>query len=179
MLKKTLLIVVVVLAAFAAFVATRPADFSITRSATIAAPPAKVFTLVNDMHQWNVWSPWAKLDPDMKTTYDGPAAGVGAAESWDGNGRVGAGKMTVVTSVPAREIGIQLEMLKPMHDTNAVDFTFSPEGRGTVVTWSMTGQKNFVAKAFSVFMSMDKMVGGEFESGLANLKAVAEAPTKK
>ncbi|HTB34827.1 MAG TPA: SRPBCC family protein [bacterium] len=170
---------VIALAGFALLVATQPSQFTVSRSTGIAAPPAKVFALVNDMHQWNSWSPWAKLDPDMKTAFDGPAAGVGAMETWGGNSRVGAGQMLVVKSVPAQEVGIKLVMVKPMPASNDVDFTFSPDGKGTVVTWSMSGQKNFVAKAFGLFVSMDKMVGGEFENGLANLKALAETPVKK
>jgi len=178
MFKKILIVLVVALAAFAAYVATRPADFTITRSASMAASPAKVFGVVNDLHQWNDWSPWAKLDPDMKTVYEGPSKGVGAISSWTGNNKVGEGKMTLVKSEPNSLVSFQLEFLKPMKANNTVDFSFKPEGKGTLVTWTMSGKNSFVGKAFCAFMNMDKMVGGDFESGLANLKALVEAKKK-
>ena len=179
MLKNFKLGLVIAVAGFALLVAMQPAHFTISRSTRVAAPPAQIFGLVNDLHQWNRWSPWAKLDPDMKTAFDGPGAGVGAAQTWGGNSSVGAGQMQVVKSVPSQEVGIQMVMVRPVPASNDVDFTFSPDGQGTVVTWTMSGQKNFVAKAFGLFASMDKMVGAQFESGLANLKALAETPTKK
>jgi uncharacterized protein YndB with AHSA1/START domain len=177
-LKKILIGVAVVLAGFAAFVATRPADFTITRSATIAAPAPVVFGLVNDFHQWAAWSPWAKLDPAMKETFAGAASGPGAMYSWEGNSEVGAGRMTLEESRPTEHIRIKLEFLKPFAAVNIAEFAFKPEGGQTAVTWTMTGKHNFMSKAVCLFMNMDKMVGGQFETGLAKMKSLAETAKK-
>ncbi len=179
MFKKILIGLAVVLIAFAVFANSRPADFKITRSAVIAAAPAKVFAQVNDFHLWANWSPWEKMDTSMKKTFEGPAMGQGSVYSWVGNNKVGEGKMTLTASHPSDLIQIQLDFLKPMKDTCQTEFAFAPQGTGTQVTWSMTGKRNFVSKAFCVFLDMDKMVGGDFERGLASLKAVSEAASKK
>ena len=156
-------------------VAMQPAEFSIERSVTIAAPPATVFALVNDFHQWEKWSPWAKLDPAMKTTFEGPESGAGAIYTWVGNSDVGEGKMTILESRAPEQVGIQLEFIKPIAATNTAEFSLKPEGDGTSVTWSMAGKNNFAGKAFSLFVDMDAMLGGDFEKGLAAMKAAAEA----
>jgi hypothetical protein len=166
----TLVIVVVV--------ATRPADFRVTRSATIAAPATMVFAQVNDFHNWDAWSPWAKIDPAMKQTYEGAPSGTGAIYSWAGNNKAGEGRMTLIESRPNDLIQIKLEFLKPFKATNAAEFSFKPDGEQTAVTWSMSGKKNFMMKAFGLFMNMDKMVGGDFEKGLASMTAVVEAAKK-
>ncbi len=160
---------------FVVIVAARPAEFQITRSATMAAPAATVFAQVNDFHLWQAWSPWAKHDPQMKQTYDGPASGAGAKYAWVGNKKVGEGRMTITESKPGERIVIKLEFLKPFAATNVTEFAFKAEGNQTVVTWTMLGKNNFMAKAFCMFMNMDKMVGGDFEKGLAAMKAVVEA----
>jgi hypothetical protein len=178
MLKKILIGLVVIVAVFCIFAAMQPEDFVISRSTAIEAPPARVFAIVNDIHRWNDWSPWSSLDPSMKTTYEGPAQGVGASQSWTGNDKVGEGKMTLVKSQPGEVVEFQLEFLKPMKTTNTVDFSFKQEGTGTEVTWAMSGKKNFIAKAFSLFLSMDKMIGPDFEKGLAGLKKLAETQKK-
>ncbi len=178
MLFKILIGIVVVLLLLAAFIATRPSEFRITRSATIAAPPELVFAHVNDFHNWKAWSPWEKLDPELKRTYEGPSAGAGTIYSWVGNKQVGEGRMTITDSQPSEQIGIKLEFIRPFAATNATLFTFKPQGDQTLVTWSMTGQNHFCAKAFCLFMNMDKMIGGDFEKGLAEIKAVAEKATK-
>lgn len=179
MLKKILLIVAVIVAGFTAIVAMQPAQFSISRSATIAAAPAKVFALVNDFHKWEAWSPWAKIDPAMKQTYEGSPAGLDAIYTWSGNDKVGEGRMTIVESQPNEHVGLKLDFIKPFASTNATGFTFEPDGTGVAVSWTMNGQNNFVAKAMYRFMSMDKMVGPDFEKGLAQMKSIAEATTKK
>ena len=179
MLKKILIAVVVVLVILAGIVAMQPSEYRVRRSATISAPPAEIFPLVNDFHKWDAWSPWAKLDPAMKTTYAGAPAGSGSVYTWAGNDKVGEGRMTITESNPSDLIRIRLEFLKPFAATNATDFTFRPEGAGTAVTWAMKGENNFVAKAFSLFMNMDKMIGDDFEKGLAQMKALAEAGAKK
>jgi hypothetical protein len=145
----------------------------------MAAAPADVFPEVNDFHRWENWSPWAKIDPAMKVSYDGPPSGEGAHYSWVGNDKVGAGGMTITQSEPPRQIMIRLEFLKPFKATNTAHFTFEPKDGGTLVTWTMTGKKNFLFKAVHLIMSMDKMVGPQFEQGLAQLKAVVEAQKSK
>jgi hypothetical protein len=175
MLKKLLLAVVVVLGAFALVVATRPASYRVSRSHAMSAPATTVYAQVADFHQWEKWSPWAKLDPAMKTTFAGPAAAAGSAYAWSGNDKVGEGKMTIVEARPGEMVRIRLEFLKPFASTNSTVFTFAPKGGGTDTTWTMEGHNNFAGKAFSVFMNMDKMIGNDFEKGLLQLKAVAEA----
>jgi len=166
------LVVFVVL--FVLLVAMRPAEFRIVRTGTIAAPPEAVFPHVNDFHNWNAWSPWAKIDPTMKQTYAGAPSGTGAIYSWLGNKKVGEGRMTITESRPHDLIRIKLEFLKPFTATNATEFTFTPEGDQTLVTWSMAGKNNFMLKAFGLFMSMDKLVGRDFEKGLARMREVVE-----
>ena len=179
MFKKILFALALIVVVFAIVVATRPAGFQVTRSATIAAPAAVVFGQVNDFHKWDAWSPWAKLDPAMKQTHEGSPAGTGAIYSWAGNSQVGEGRMTLMESRADELITIKLEFLKPFAAVNTTGFHFTPEGPKTTVTWSMTGTNGFMAKAMCMFMSMDKMVGGDFEKGLAQLKSVAETANKK
>lgn len=157
-----------------AVVALQPSAFRIERSASIAAPPSAPFSLVNDFHEWRAWSPWENVDPNLQRSYEGPKAGDGASYAWKGNGKAGQGRMTITESRPAERIQIRLEFLKPFKATNAVEFAFQPEGSGTRVVWSMTGTKGFIFKAFGLLMSMDKMVGPDFEKGLAAMKAAAE-----
>ncbi|MGE0456122.1 MAG: SRPBCC family protein [Vicinamibacteria bacterium] len=163
---------VLVVAAFLAFVATRPSEFRITRSRTLAAPPEIVHAHVDDLQRWTAWSPWEKLDPGMKREFSGPAAGTGASYHWVGNKKVGEGRMTITASQPGRGVTLRLEFIKPWTATNTTQFDLTPSGKGTDVVWTMTGTNNFMAKAFCVFMNMDKMVGGDFEKGLAGLDAV-------
>jgi len=175
MLKKILIVIVILIAIFAVIVALQPSEFRIARSITIAAPPATVFAQVNDLHKFQDWSPWAKLDPNAKTTFTGPATGVDSAFSWDGNNNVGAGIMTNIASQPNDLVRFRLDFLKPFAGTNTAEFTFKPEGNQTVVTWSMSGTNNFVGKAMSLIMNCDKLIGTQFEKGLADLKSVSEA----
>jgi Polyketide cyclase / dehydrase and lipid transport len=159
---------------FVVIVTLQPAAFRITRSATMSAPAADAFAQVNDFHNWDAWSPWAKIDPAMKQTYAGAPAGTGAIYTWLGNNQVGEGRMTITQSRPNEMIEIRLEFLRPFKATHTAEFTFQPEGNQTIVTWSMSGHRNFMLKAFGLFMNMDKMLGGEFEKGLASMKAVVE-----
>lgn len=175
---KVLLTLGLLLLVLAGVIATRPADFRITRSATMSAPSAAVFAQVNNFHNWEGWSPWAKMDPNAKITYEGPAEGTGAIFRWDGNDKVGTGSNTIIESKPGELVRIKLEFLKPFAATSTADFTFIPRGDQTVVTWSMHGKNNFLAKAFSLVMDCDKMVGPDFEKGLASLKTVVEAAPK-
>jgi hypothetical protein len=140
----------------------------------MAAPPQAVFAQVNDFQNWKAWSPWENIDPALKRSYEGPAAGNGAVYAWAGNKNVGEGRMTITDSRAGEQVRIRLEFFKPMSATNEAVFSFKPSGTGTTVTWTMTGSNNFVAKAFALFMSMDRMVGGMFEQGLAQMKTVVE-----
>jgi uncharacterized protein YndB with AHSA1/START domain len=178
MLKKIFLGLVVIIAGLAGYVALQPSDFRITRSATVAAPPAAVFEHVNDFHKWEAWSPWAKLDPNAKAIFEGAPAGKGAVFKWAGNSEVGEGTMTVTESQPGELVRINLEFVKPMPGTSTAEFTFKPQGDQTAVTWSMYGQNNFLSRAICLVMNQDKLVGGYFEKGLASLKAVAEGTRK-
>jgi uncharacterized protein YndB with AHSA1/START domain len=170
-----------VLAALAAIIAVlvviislQPSDFRVARSAAMAAPPAKVFDQVNNFHNWEAWSPWAKLDPAAKSSFDGPTSGEGAYYSWDGNSDVGAGSMTIVESRPHERIRIRLDFIRPFAASSDVTFTFQPEGDATVVNWSMAGKNNFLAKAISLVMDCEEMVGGQFDEGLASIKSIVE-----
>jgi len=179
MLKKILIVIVALVAVFALIVALQPAEYRVVRTATISAPPATVFAQVNDFHQWEPWSPWAKLDPAAKNTFEGPPAGVGAVFMWAGNDKVGEGRMTLTESHPNDLIRIKLDFIKPFASTCTTEFVFKPEGDHTTVAWTMSGHKNFISKAFCMFMNMDKMVGGDFERGLRQMKSAVEAPPKK
>jgi hypothetical protein len=179
MIKKILLGLVAVLSVFAIVVAFQPAAFQVVRTTKVAVPPQTVFAEVNNLHKWDAWSPWAKLDPAMKVTHEGAPAGKGAIYSWAGNKDVGEGRMTITESRPAELVRINLEFIKPFAATNLTEFTFKPDGNQTSVTWTMSGEKNFISKAVCMFMSMDQMVGGDFEKGLAALKAVAEGSARK
>lgn len=174
MFKKVPYVLLGLLAAFLLYAASRPDQFEVQRSAVIQAPPDKVFGLINDFRQWTQWSPWEKMDPAMKRTYSGAPAGHGAVYAWEGNKQVGTGRMEILESVPASRIAIQLDFTAPMTARNASEFTLQPEAGGTRVTWTMRGDTPFGMKVLHVFVSMDKMVGGDFEKGLANLKAAAE-----
>lgn len=156
-------------------VALQPSTFRVTRSALIAAPPAAAFEQVVDFQKWLEWSPWEKLDPAMKRSLSSPSSGPGATYTWVGNKNVGEGSMTLIESRPPEYIRIQLDFLKPFKCTNNVEFTFQSEGEQTRVTWTMSGANNFMSKAIGLVMSMDKMVGGNFEEGLRKMKEVAEA----
>ena len=154
----------------------QPADFRISRSAVIAAPPAAVFAQINDFHKWNDWSPWAKLDPNAKNSFDGPASGVGAKFSWSGNNEVGEGAMTITASKPNESVVMKLEFTKPFAAVNTTEFTLKPAGAGTAVTWTMSGKNGFVAKGVGLFINCDKMVGTKFEEGFENLKSILAKP---
>lgn len=178
MIKKILTVLAVLVVVLLIVAALQPADFRIARSATMSAAPAAVFAQVNDLHKFQDWSPWAKLDPAAKTDFQGPPAGTGASFSWAGSMQVGEGTMTITESHPSDLVRFQLDFRKPMAGTNTAEFAFQPEGDKTAVTWSMSGHNNFMAKAVGLVMNCDKMVGGQFEKGLADLKTIVEAGPK-
>lgn len=180
MWKQILLGLTGVLLALAAIVAVQSPDFKITRETVVQAPAEAVFAQVNDFHLWQAWSPWAKMDPQAKNVFSGPPSGRGATFSWDGNNQVGAGTMVISDSQPPSRILIQLEFSKPFAGSNIAEFTFVPEGpEATKVTWTMTGRRNFLTGFICLFLNMDKMVGGEFEKGLAQIKSIVEAGKSK
>lgn len=177
--KKIVVGILVIVVVLVAVIATRPSAFAIERNGQISAPPEAVHPLINDFHQWTLWSPWEKLDPNLKRTYEGPTAGPGAVYAWVGNSEAGEGKMTILESKPNEKVDIKLEFLKPFAATNTTLFKLTPEAGGTKVTWRMEGNNNFICKAFSMFMDVDKMVGKDFETGLANLNTAAQAEAQK
>ena len=156
-------------------IVSRPASFRIARSEAISAPAVAIFPYVNDLHAWEAWSPFEKLDPALKRTYEGPAAGVGASYAWSGNSKAGEGRSTITESKPNDLVRLKLEFTRPFKATNDVEFTFKPEGNQTVVTWAMAGKNGFMGKAFDFFAGMDKMVGTEFAKGLATMKSLVES----
>ena len=175
MLKKILLAVLAVLLVLAVFIATRPAHFRVERSAQIHAPAAAVFPLIDDFHNWPKWSPWEKLDPGMKKTYSGAAAGSGAEYAWVGNDKAGEGRMTITESRPSELVAMKLEFLKPFAATNRATFQLTPSATGTQVKWGMEGDNGFIAKAFCLVVDMDALVGKDFQEGLSNLDRLAQA----
>jgi hypothetical protein len=174
MIKKILAVLAILIAVFAGYVAMQPDELLIQRQATIAAPPAAVFEQVNDLHKWDAWSPWAKMDPNAKIGFEGPAAGKDAAFTWSGNDQIGEGRMTIVDSRPTELVDINVAMTKPFENTSSSKFELKPEANQTLVTWSMGGKQNFLMKAMCIVFNGKKMLGDEMEKGLSNLKTVAE-----
>jgi len=174
MLVKILIGAAIVLVALVAYVATQPGEFSVSRSATFAALAPAAFAQVNELKKWEAWSPWAKKDPQAKQSYAGPPAGAGASMSWVGNKEVGEGRMTIVDSSPNSLVRFKLEFFKPFAATNTAEFSFKENGGRTALTSSMRGQNNFIGKAMCLVFDMDKMVGGDFEAGLAGIKGIVE-----
>lgn len=177
MFKTIVLPIAVVLAALLIYAATRPDTFLIQRGVSIKAPPEKVFAIVSDFHRWEAWSPWEKLDPALKRTYSGTQSGTGAIYAWDGNSKVGAGRMEIVEALPSSLIIIKLDFLRPFEGHNIAEFTLQGQGDSTYVSWVMHGPSPYISKLIGIFMSMDSMIGKDFATGLANLKAVAEKQT--
>jgi hypothetical protein len=174
MLKIILIVIVVLIAAILAYAATRPNNFRVQRSASINASPEKIFPLIADFHNWASWSPWEKKDPAMKRTYSGAASGKGAAYAWEGNKDVGSGRMEITEATSPSKITIQLDFIKPFEGHNIAELTLQPAGGATNVTWEMHGPMAFIMRVFGIFVNMDRMIGNDFETGLANMKAVAE-----
>ena len=174
MIKQLLLVVVgiiVIILIRATFVQDA---FRVERSITIKAPPEKIFGLINDFHNFSQWSPWEHLDPEMQRSITGPAAGKGAVYEWSGNSKAGAGRMEILESTPSSRILIKLDFLKPIASSSTSEYTITPQGDSTKVTWAMFGPTPFASKVMQVFVTMDKMIGGDFESGLKTMKMVAE-----
>jgi len=179
MFTRIIIALAVIVVVLVVIVALQPADFRVTRSATMSAPAPAVFVQVNDFHKWEAWNPWGKIDPAMKQGYEGAPAGTSAIYTWIGNKEVGEGRMTIIESRPSELIRIKMEFFKPFAGISTAEFTFKPEGNQTAVTWSMSGENNFMAKAIHLFMNMDRMIGGQFEKGLASMKSIVETAPKQ
>jgi uncharacterized protein YndB with AHSA1/START domain len=174
MIETTVIIVVVLIAAVLIYAATKPDTFRVQRSTSIKAPPEKIFSLINDFRSWNAWSPYEKKDPAMKRTLSDVANGKGAVYEWEGDKTVGKGRMEITESSPPSRVTIKLDFVKPFETHNIVEFTLEPKGDSTNVTWAMDGPSPYIAKLMGVFFNMDRMIGKDFETGLGNLKTVAE-----
>src|SRR5262245_37668612 len=174
MIKKVLLVLIAIVIVFAIVVVLQPSEIRVVRTTTIAAPPAAVFAQVNDLHKWDVWSPWAKLDPAAKMGFEGAAAGPGAVFTWSGNDEVGEGRMTLAESRPDEYIKLDVAFTRPKVGNSTSEFAFKPEGNQTAVTWTTSSHNNFIGKAFCLFFDIEKTLGGQLEKGLAQLKSVAE-----
>lgn len=174
MLTTILIALVLIVAVVLVYAATRPAAFRVQRATTINARPQTIFPLIADFRNWASWSPYEKLDPAMKKTLSGASSGKGAVYEWEGNSKAGTGRMQIIEATPASKVTIKLDFMKPFEAHNVADFTLDAQGDSTKVTWAMHGPSPFVARLMGIFMSMDKLVGKEFETGLANLKTLAE-----
>ena len=167
-------VIAVIVAGIVIYAATRPDTFRVQRSASIKAPPDKIFPLINDLHAWSAWSPYEKKDPAMKRTFSGAPNGKGAVYEWDGDKNVGKGRMEITDSASPSKVIIKLDFIKPFEGHNTAEFTMEPKGDNTVVTWAMYGPSAFMMKVMGIFMNMDNMIGNDFAVGLANLKTLAE-----
>jgi len=174
MLKKILIAIAVLVGVLFVVISLQPGTFLVQRSAMMAAPTARVFAEINDLRAWDAWSPWKKLDPSAKSTISTPSAGKGATLAWAGNDEIGEGSMTILDSKPDERIELEQVFIKPFAGKSRITFTFAPEGGGTRVNWKMDGTNDFVGKAMCLVISMDSLVGKDFEEGLANMKAVVE-----
>jgi len=174
MIKKIIVTIIVLIVALLAFAATRPDAFRVQRTARINAAPDRIYANLEDFHRWTAWSPWEKMDSAMRRTHSGAPKGVGAVYEWEGNSKVGKGRMEIVKASTPTELTVKLDFLKPFEAHNFAEFTLRPVGASTDVTWSMFGPSPFVSKVMGIFFDMDRMVGTDFENGLANLKTVAE-----
>src|SRR5258707_2715503 len=165
---------VVVVAALLAYAAAKPDTFRVQRSTTINAPAERIFSLIANLKSMNTWNPFVEPDPAIKIAYTGPDSGKGAAHTWSGNSKVGAGRIEITDATPSSRVALQLDMIKPMKAHNAVEFTLQPNGNGNLVTWTMSGHQPLMAKVMNVFIDCDRMVGSQFEKGLASLKTIVE-----
>lgn len=174
MLKIIAVVIIALIAGVLILAATKPDTFRVQRGTSITAPPEKIFALINDFNRWGEWSPWEKKDPAMKRTFGATTSGKGAVYAWEGNKDVGQGRMEIAESVAPSKVALKLDFVKPFEAHNLVEFMLEPRGDATNVTWAMRGDTPYFAKIIHVFINMDRMVGKDFEAGLANLKAAAE-----
>lgn len=176
MIKTIALLLVLAIGALLLYAASRPKVMAVQRSALIQAPAEKIHPLINDLHRFNTWNPYEKKDPAIKGSYRGPASGPGAGYDFEGNKDVGKGSIQITGAVVPASVTMELHMIEPMEGRNTIAFTLAPRGEATEVTWAMHGPSPFIARLAGVFFDMDRMIGRDFEAGLANLKSVAEQP---
>lgn len=176
MLKKILIVIAVAVAGLLVYAATRPDTFRVERTTLVQAPPERIYPLIADFRRWTQWSPYEKLDPALKRTYSGAESGLGAIYAWDGNKDIGAGRMEIDEVTPPTKIRIKLDFFRPFESRNIAEFTMTPEGDATRLGWAMHGPANYLSKLMGTLFDMDAMVGKDFETGLATLKSLAEAP---
>jgi hypothetical protein len=174
MIASLVIVVAVLIASLLIYAATRPDTFRIERSASIKAPAEKIFPLINDFREWEPWSPWEKVDPEVKRSYSGAASGEGAVYEWNGNKNIGQGRMEIIESSPPSKIKLKIDFIKPIEAHNTIEFTLEPQGDSTRVIQAMYGPSPFISRLMGIFCNMDKMVGQKYEEGLANLKALSE-----
>jgi Polyketide cyclase / dehydrase and lipid transport len=174
MLKIIGIIIVFAIAAILIFAAMQPNSFRVQRSTTIKATPEKIFAAINDFHRWEAWSPWEKIDPAVKRAYSGTESGKGAVYAWEGNNDIGQGRMEIIDSIPSSKLLLKIEFIKPFAAINTVEFNLAQNGENTTITQAMYGPSPFISKLMGLFFSMDRMVGGKYEEGLATLKTIAE-----
>jgi uncharacterized protein YndB with AHSA1/START domain len=167
-------VVIILIAAVLIFTATRPNNFRVQRSASIKAPPEKLFALINDFHQWEAWSPWEKVDPAVKRTYSGAASGKGAVYEWSGNSEIGQGRIEIIESSPFSRLVLNIDFIKPYAAHNTIEFILVQQGDSTTVTQAMYGPSSFIHKLMGIIFSMDKMIGQKYEQGFANMQAMVE-----
>jgi len=179
MMQKILIGLIATIGSFLALILLQPSEYSVSRTMMMSAAAPDIFAQIDDFHRWQAWSPWAKRDPKAKASFDGPASGKGAVFAWSGNNEVGEGRMTLTESRPSESVRIKTDFVKPFVGTSYSDFSLKSEGGGTSVSWTMSGQTDFIAKAICLFVSMDRVLGGEMEKGLASMKQLVEADTKK
>lgn len=178
MVLKVIGIIALVIAGILIYAALQPSEYLITRELVIKASPEVLFPYINNSQKSNEWMPWKDSDPDVKMSYSGPAEGVGSVASWDSPGKMGTGRAEVVGSVENQSVKTQLTYTKPMEMSQLAEVSLTPASEGTVVRWAVTGHNNWIGRVVCLFMNMDKMVGGEFEKGLSNLKTLAEGKSQ-
>lgn len=173
-MRKVLFGLATLLVVLVAIIIVQPSEYRVSRTLTMTAPAHEIFAQLNDFHRWEAWSPWAKLDPKAKLSFEGPIAGKGAIFAWSGNSKVGEGRMTMVESTPDSLVRARTDFVKPFVGSSYSEFTLRPEGAVTAVSWTMFGENDFIGKAMCLVVSMDKMLGGEMEKGLASIKGLVE-----
>ena len=179
MIKIILIALACIIVVILVIAATKPDTFSVERKTVMKAAADRVFPHINDFHGWGAWSPWEKLDPALKRTFSGAASGKGTLYAWEGNSKVGSGSMEITEATPPAKIVIKLDFIKPFEGHNVTVFTLTPQGDATEVVWTMSGPVPYLGKIMHLFFNMDRMVGGQFDSGLANLKAIVEGGAQK
>lgn len=173
-MKTAAIVFVVLVAAVLIVAAARPKMFRMERRTTIEAPAERAYWLIADFHCWQAWSPWEKLDPELKRTFSGRESGEGTVYAWESQGEAGAGRMEITHAAAPSRITIRLEFFRPFRATNTAEFLIEEHGSSTTVTWAMFGPQPYRGKLMGLFLNMDRLIGREFETGLANLKALAE-----